>query len=107
MKIIKLNEDDILEILLEHYYQNKNCAFLPDSRGVLFGTPGEDLRFIGVYGKEEEEPQLAKCNLSEIDKTTDFNGYHSFLEGNPRFWLKPPLKPVKWEAEPGESPDKQ
>ena len=91
MEIIKLNEDDILEILLEHYYQNKNCAFLPFSRGILFGTPGEDLRFIGVYGQEEDS-SVAGCDLAEIDKTADFNGSHSFLEKNPQFYWKPPYR---------------
>lgn len=50
MIIKKLNEDDILEILLE-YYQDKECAYFPNSKGMLLGISGEDLRFIGIYGK--------------------------------------------------------
>jgi hypothetical protein len=85
MVIKKLNEDDILEVLLE-YYQEKECASFPHSRGMLLGIPGEDLRFIGIYGQEDDS-SVAECDLSEVDKTTDFNGDHSFLEKNPRFHL--------------------
>ena len=85
MVIKKLNEDDILEILLE-YYQENECASLPRSKGMLLGIPGENLRFIGIYGKEDDL-SVSDCDLSEVDKTTDFNGDHSFLEKNPRFHL--------------------
>ena len=81
--IKKLSEDDILEILLE-YYQEKECASFPRSRGMLLGIPGDNLRFIGIYGKENDS-SIAESDLSEIDKATDFNGDHSFLEKNPRF----------------------
>ena len=80
----KLNEADILEILLEHFPEinEENTSF---SRGILFGEPGNNLRFIGVYG--DYDAQLQELDLEEIDANHDFNGDHSFLEKNPQFWL--------------------
>ncbi len=81
----KLNEDDLLEILLEHFQEIefKTSSF---SRAILLGTPGKDLRFISIFG-DEDDIELRKCNLEEIDRRCDFNGDHSFLEKNPKFIL--------------------
>ena len=82
----KLNEDDILEILLEHF-QEINNSDTPLSRGVLLGNPGENLRFIGVYGREEDV-SFKELNFEKIDAEYDFNGDQSFLERNPQFNIK-------------------
>ena len=82
----KINEDDILEILIEHFPEIDDKD-TPLSRGILLGEPGKNLRFIGIYGKEEDVVEFRNLNLEEIDASHDFNGDHSFLEKNPDFWL--------------------
>ena len=83
---MKLNEDDILEILLEHYqetvFENSDIA-----RGILLGSPGEDLRFIGIFG-EEGDSKILQCDLQGLDEEVEFNGDHSFLVSNPEFQQK-------------------
>jgi len=79
----KINEDDILEILLE-YLQETEFKDTVSSRGMILGTPGSDLRFISIFGNEFN---LKKYNLEEIDSNQDFNVDHSFLENNPQFHL--------------------
>ena len=79
----KLNEDDILEILLEYFQENEFKDF-PNSRGLLIGEPGKDLRFICIFGKEDNSI-IKNCDLSELDKTFDYNGDHSFLDYHPQF----------------------
>jgi hypothetical protein len=44
----KLNEDDILEILIEHYY-GKECFHYPNAKAVMLGEPDKDLRFLCVF----------------------------------------------------------
>jgi len=82
----KLNEDDILEILLEHFPEinDKNT---PLSRGILLGEPRKNLRFVGIYGREEDFVEFRSLNLKEIDAAHDFTGDHSFLEKNPQFLI--------------------
>ena len=80
----KLDEDDILEILLENFQDSKKTAF---GRGVLLGTIGKDLRFVGVFGKVNDE-KIRKCNLEEFDRQNDFNGDHKFLKEHPEFEIK-------------------
>jgi len=82
----KLNEDDILEILIKHFPEidDKNT---PLSRCILLGEPRKNLRFIGIYGREADVVEFRNLNLEEIDATHDFNGDHAFLEANPDFWL--------------------
>jgi len=82
----KLDEDDILEILLK-YFPEINDRSTPLSRGILLGKPGEDLRFIGVYGNENDNG-FKSLNLKEIDAQYSFNGDHSFLKNNPSFFIK-------------------
>jgi hypothetical protein len=81
--IKKINEDDILEILLEHF-QEINAKDLSSSQCVLLGQPGVNLRFLAVYGNGDSNGRL-NFDLEEIDKNYDFNGDHSFLEKNPSF----------------------
>lgn len=88
-KIIKkLDEDDILEILIEHFQKGKfgeSCG-----QGCILGTPGKDLRFIGVISKN-----CGEYNLEEIDKEMDFNGDHAFLKKHPEFYIQPPTNGKK------------
>jgi len=82
----KINESDILEILLE-YFPEINDKNTPSSRGALLGKPGDNLRFIGVYGKEKDSNDLKDLSFEDIDSKYDFNGDHGFIEGNPEFWM--------------------
>ena len=50
----KLNEEDMLEILTEHYMAS---SFKGEARGLILGAAGIDLRFIGIWAREpSEEP---------------------------------------------------
>lgn len=80
----KLDSDDILEIILEHFQESeKDCEF---ARGVLLGTAGKDLRFVGVFGKEIDS-QIKNYDLVKLDENIDYNGDHSFLKSNPDFQI--------------------
>ncbi len=68
---IKLNEDDILEILLEHY-QDQGYEF---GKGLILGSPGNGLRFIGALGPYSNK-SLVECDLIQVDESMDFNGSH-------------------------------
>jgi len=83
--IKKLNQDDILEIILEHFQdiELKNAVV---ASGDILGTPGKDLRFIGAFGDETCE-EIYSYDLEQIDNEYEFNGDHAFLEKNPHFYL--------------------
>jgi hypothetical protein len=81
-KIKKLNEDDILEILIE-YFQDGELKNMPSAKCMLLGNPGKDLRFVGIFTKTKNAIKTSNYDLEEIDKKVDFNGDHSFLENNP------------------------
>ena len=81
IKVKKLNQDDILEILIEHYWGGE-CKKLLNARATIFGTPGKDLRAICVFGNEND-PEISQLDLGKIDSESDYNGDHSFLERNP------------------------
>lgn len=70
----KLEEDDILEILLEHF-QDQGFEF---GKGILLGNPGLDLRFVGAIGSHSDK-SVVDCDLTNLDKTIEFNGFHSYL----------------------------
>lgn len=85
VKYIKLDIDDIMEILLEHFQEQfENGEY---AKGIFLGTPEEELRFIGVFGDQNNE-ELNNVNLKEIDKNMDYNGEHAFLRNNPDFFLE-------------------
>jgi hypothetical protein len=79
----KLNQDDILEIVCEHYIASARSTI-----GMILGTPGVDLRFIGVWGPDVDDKVIDSIDLEELDKEVDFNGDHSFLEKNPNFYIR-------------------
>lgn len=73
--IIKYNEDDILEILMEylakeHGYEEFNA------KAKIFGTPGNDLRLVAVIG-DSEDKSVQQTKIEEVDEKTEFNGFHS------------------------------
>lgn len=70
----KLEKDDILEILIEHFQDGKLKKYSYATANLL-GTVNEDIRFVGVFSKNV----LKDVDLHEIDKNTDFNGDHSAL----------------------------
>lgn len=81
---VKLDMDDILEILIEHFqdqFEDVDAA-----TGVILGTPENELRFIGAFGKYEET-ELGNIDLEMVDKSMDYNGDHAFLKDNPLFYL--------------------
>lgn len=76
MKTLKLNEDDILEIVIEYY-----MSIYPEyvfSNASIIGEPSNDLRCICLLN--EEEFNVTDEMMLDIDKENDFNGDHSFLE---------------------------
>ena len=82
-KVKKLNQDDILEILIEHYWSDE-CKELLNARATLLGTPGKDLRAICVFGSESDH-EISHLDLDKIDARSEYNGDHAFLEHNPSF----------------------
>ena len=80
----KLDEDDILEILIEHF-QNDELSDFIYAHGCLLGKPGEDLRFIGTFSKSDG--QVITEDIEKLDKEIDYNGDHSFLKNHPEFNL--------------------
>lgn len=89
MFVHKLNEDDILEILIEHFQKGKNKKFAVSAK--FFGSSGEDLRAVIVMSKKH----TANFDFEAIEKNTDFNGDHSFLNDHPEFDLSKQFKEDK------------
>ena len=89
----KINETDILEILTEHHMPP---SFTGEARELILGTPGTDLRFIGVYAPDRTEDQgegegmeqeierimavhreIDAIDLEKVDREMQFNGDHA------------------------------
>lgn len=83
-KIFKYNEDDILEILSE-YLATENGFDTFQSKSIILGTPGKDLRLVSVISDVDDD-DITKLNLEEIDKESVYNGTHSDLDD--RFLFK-------------------
>ena len=83
IKFMKLDTDDIIEIVLEHYQDEGDYPF---ARGLLLGTPGKDLRLVCAFDTEENS-DLKTIDLNKIDTEIDFNGDHAFLAKHPEFYL--------------------
>lgn len=74
VKMMKLDEDDICQIVVEHYQEVlKNSTY---ARSIVLGTPGDDLRLVAVYGERYDE-RVRDIDLTKIDKLLDYTGYHS------------------------------
>ena len=65
----KLDEDDILEIIIEYFQVNEFTGY---AHGCIFGEPGKDLRFVGAFSHDQVEH--LKCDLEQLDKEMDYNG---------------------------------
>ncbi|MGM0885261.1 MAG: hypothetical protein ACQEXQ_29990 [Bacillota bacterium] len=73
-KTFKFNEDDILEILTEYLAEESGFGTF-QSRAILLGTPGKDLRLISVIGDLEDD-DISKLDLEDIDNKIEYNGSH-------------------------------
>lgn len=85
----KLDEDDILEILIEHFQNGEFSDFI-SARGCILGKPGDDLRFVGVFSKSDK--QVLDHDLEELDKEINYNGDHAFLKTHPEYNLDPEVQ---------------
>ncbi len=76
IKYMKLDYDDICEIIVEHYrdkIENSSGA-----RCLFLGTPENDLRLIAAFSDDWEA--LHEIDLASIDKKIEFNGEHAFIK---------------------------
>jgi hypothetical protein len=85
--IKKINEDDILEILIEKFYET-DCSDFPSAKGVLLGEVGENLRFIGIFTNEDNWKLLREIDVNKIDSDYDYNGDHFTILKNPDLHVK-------------------
>lgn len=67
-KIVKLNQDDILRILVTHFQDEIGESW---GYGELLGTSKEDLRFIGIFRTDVENAPF-DYDIEKIDKNTSF-----------------------------------
>lgn len=81
----KLEEDDILEIVMEHFQESNNLNY---ARGKFYGEANSNLRFVGIFGDEGDD-EIKVCDLEKLDETMEFNGDHELLKSNPLFQLNP------------------
>ncbi len=87
----KLNEDDILEILIEHFQCKKNSQFCGYAK--FYGMPGQDLRAVIVVTRDP----CSDINLDDIEKNIEYNGDHQFLSEHSEFDLSKRFESVKVE----------
>lgn len=67
--IKKLNQDDILRILVRHFQEEIGESW---GYGELLGTPNKDLRFIGIFSTDDNKTP-SDYDIEQIDSNTDFN----------------------------------
>lgn len=79
VKLHKLNQDDLLEILTEFLAEGDGYGTF-SSRAIIIGTPDVDLRAIVAVGDLGDE-NIKDISLEEIDRTMDFNGSHANTKG--------------------------
>ncbi len=84
IRYVKLDMDDILEILVEHF-QDQSAEFM-NAKGIILGTPENELRFVGAFASECDE-QFANLDLEKLDEFLSYNGDHAFLKSHPEFCL--------------------
>jgi hypothetical protein len=79
----KLNEDDILEILIEHFQVGElaNCC---QAKACLLGEPGNNMRFVAVFSNEMNKIEI---DLNKVDSEINYNGTHECLKTHPEFHL--------------------
>ena len=69
--IKKLNQDDILRILINHFQQDEYGESM--GYGEIIGEVDKDLRFIGIF-KNNDDSYPFEDDINRIDKEMDFNG---------------------------------
>jgi len=84
IKYVKLDIDDLYEIVLEHYQELFKCDY---SKGVFLGNPECDLRFVAAFSNHNDS-EINNVDLESIDEKIGFNGDHAFLKKNPDFYIK-------------------
>ena len=85
IKYVKLDMDDVLEILLEYFQEKLENG--ESAKGMFLGTPENDLRFIGAFSSVGNQ-RLSFIDLETIDKELEYNGDHSVLKSHPNFQIK-------------------
>ena len=76
IKLFKLNEDDILEIISECVAEKTGIKHF-SSKSIALGTPSKDLRVIVAVSGES----LSDIDLLSVDKEIEYNGDHSKING--------------------------
>ena len=72
--IVKLKQDDIMRILVSSFQQGDFGE--SSGYGELLGTPGKDLRFIGVFRNDIDGfIDSFDYDINNIDKTHNFDDY--------------------------------
>ena len=69
--IKKLDEDDILRILVTHFQVDNFGESW--GHGEFLGTPGKDLRFIGIFRNDLKNLPF-HYDVKEVDSSIDFTG---------------------------------
>ena len=82
---IKLDVDDIMEILLEYYQERFEDSEV--AKGIFLGAADNELRFIAAFGQMGNS-EIENLDLEKIDSQMDYNGEHAFLRNNPEFYLE-------------------
>lgn len=70
IQYLKLEEDDILEIVLNYYQEILDNS--GSASGLFLGTSGIDLRMISLYGKLGDN-LVESYSLSSLDQRLDYN----------------------------------
>lgn len=82
---IKLDADDIMEILLEYYQARFDYCEL--AKGIFLGDVDKELRFVAAFGAADER-EMRDVDLLKIDSQMEYNGEHAFLRKNPDFFVE-------------------
>ena len=72
--IVKINQDDIMRILVRSF----QIGDFGESSGYgeLLGTPGKDLRFIGIFRNDMDRfIESFDYDINKIDETHNFDDY--------------------------------
>ncbi len=95
IKLFKVNEDDILEIVSEYFAESTGIEEFY-FKSIVLGTPNKDLRMIIAVSDEI----CKELDLVEVDKNMAFNGDHSHIKGLNDTEMVTALKTLieKWSA---------
>ena len=68
MEYLKLNQDQILEVITEYYAEQLEYETF-SSKIELFGLPGQDLRAVVVFGSLDELDEVNEVNMEDVEHT--------------------------------------